>query len=164
MGGWAVAEGNGDERTTYPRARITKFGRSYSPSTLVYLCQISWPNSHRKTFKVKVAWDHPSETAFSRWCGHPSYCWASCFAVCSSPLKFASQQIEFGVWDYARLSVWFSERSMESLQFYKTNIFSLPLWDRVGGFELQWAQFTLAETTRLVAPSGEWLRDESCGA
>ena len=58
----------------------------------------------------------------------------------------------------------FSERSIESLQFYRTNIFSLPLWDRVGGFELQWAQFTLAETTRLVAPSGEWLRDESCGA
>ena len=64
---------------TYRRARMTKFGRVYSPSTLVYLCQISWPNSHRKTFKVKVAWDHPIQTAFSHWCGYPSNnCWATC--------------------------------------------------------------------------------------
>ena len=31
----------------------------------------------------------------------------------------------------------------------------------MGSSAVQWAQFTLAETTRLVAPSGEWLRDET---
>ena len=31
---------------------------AYSPSP-VYLCKILWPNSDQKTFKIKVAWDHP---------------------------------------------------------------------------------------------------------
>ena len=30
----------------------------YSPSTPVHSYQISWLNSDRKTFKVKVSWDH----------------------------------------------------------------------------------------------------------
>ena len=37
----------------------------------------------------------------------------------------------------------------KSLQFYRTNIFSLPLWDRVDGSELQRAAdaWTICETT-----------------
>ena len=36
-----------------------KFYWYYIPSTQVYSCEISRPNSDRKTFIVKVAWDHP---------------------------------------------------------------------------------------------------------
>ena len=41
VGWWA-----GGRKAAYPQAGITKFSR-YSPSTLFYLCKISWPNLDR---------------------------------------------------------------------------------------------------------------------
>jgi hypothetical protein len=93
------AEGNGDERPNLSSSKNHEIWQIYSPSTLVYLCHISWPNSDHpcvRTFEGHHRWCSKtqtavlanslaadmtpsfnlistfSKTAFSRWCGHPN--------------------------------------------------------------------------------------------
>jgi hypothetical protein len=66
--GWAsgCVAGNGDERTNLSASENHESRQVYSPSNLVYLCQISWPNSDWKAFKVKVASYHPHQKRYFR--------------------------------------------------------------------------------------------------
>ena len=147
-----------------PRSRINYARRSFVPSpcaAILSTCCVTLINH-----AGHVVTSHTARIGRSFQMGlYNSLVGSGCY-TCLRP-RFLGHSMDIWGVTSCLLTYLFSERSIESLQFYRTNIFSLPLWDRVGGFELQWAQLTLAETTRLVAPSGEWqknktLRDECC--
>ena len=75
--GWAGVGYSGGRKRRWANQLILELesrNMTGSPSTLVYLGQISWPNSDRKTFKLKVAWDHPIGNGIFALM-RPSHCW-----------------------------------------------------------------------------------------